>query len=100
VRRGKPAARPVTRTVSTQGWRDVAFLRWAVDPAVVAPLLPAGTVPDVHDGAACVGLVPSRMRRVGLLRTPGLPWVGSFAETDVRLSPVDAQGRRSVDVRP
>ena len=26
----------------TQGWRDVTFLHWAVDPALVAPLLPAG----------------------------------------------------------
>ncbi len=93
------AARPVTRTVFTQGWRDVTFLHWAVDPALVAPLLPAGTVPDVHDGATYVGLVPFRMRRVGLLGTPGLPWVGSFAETNVRLYSVDAQGRRGVVFR-
>jgi uncharacterized protein YqjF (DUF2071 family) len=89
-------SRPVAGTVFTQGWRDVTFLHWAVDPAVVAPLLPAGTVPDVHDGASYVGLIPFRMRRIGLLRTPGLPWVGSFAETNVRLYSVDAQGRRGV----
>jgi hypothetical protein len=89
----------VTRTVFTQGWRDVTFLHWAVDPAVVAPLLPAGTVPDVLDGATHVGLIPFRMRRIGLLRTPGLPWVGSFAETNVRLYSVDAHGRRGVVFR-
>jgi uncharacterized protein YqjF (DUF2071 family) len=93
------APRPVTRTVFTQGWRDVTFLHWAVDPGLVAPLLPEGTVPDVLDGATYVGLIPFRMRRIGLLRTPGLPWVGSFAETNVRLYSVDAQGRRGVVFR-
>jgi hypothetical protein len=90
------APRAVGRTLFTQGWRDVAFLHWAVDPARVAPLLPAGTRPDELDGATYVGLIPFRMRRIGLLGTPGLPWVGSFLETNVRLYSVDEQGRRGV----
>ncbi|MCV2488778.1 DUF2071 domain-containing protein [Geodermatophilus sp. YIM 151500] len=90
------APRAVGRTVFTQGWRDVAFLHWRADPAVVAPLLPAGTRPDVFDGATWVGLIPFRMRRIGLLGTPGLPYLGSFAETNVRLYSVDEQGRRGV----
>jgi uncharacterized protein YqjF (DUF2071 family) len=89
----------VRRTVFTQGWRDVTFLHWAVDPARVAPLLPAGTVPDVLDGATYVGLIPFRMRRIGLLSAPGLPYLGSFAETNVRLYSVDAAGRRGVVFR-
>ncbi|MCW2507571.1 MAG: uncharacterized protein JWP68_719 [Modestobacter sp.] len=93
------APRPVRRTVFTQGWRDVAFLHWAVDPALVAPLLPAGTVPDVLDGATHVGLIPFRMRRIGLLGAPGLPYLGSFAETNVRLYSVDGRGRRGVVFR-
>jgi uncharacterized protein len=93
------APRPVRCTVFTQGWRDVTFLHWAVDPAVVAPLLPAGTVPDVLDGATFVGLIPFRMRRIGLLRAPGLPYLGSFAETNVRLYSVDERGRRGVVFR-
>ena len=91
--------RPVHRTVFTQGWRDVTFLHWRVDPARVAPLLPAGIVPDVLDGATYVGLIPFRMRRIGLLGAPGLPWLGSFAETNVRLYSVDARGRRGVVFR-
>ncbi|MCZ2850153.1 YqjF family protein [Modestobacter sp. VKM Ac-2978] len=91
--------RPVSRTVFTQGWRDVTFLHWAVDPALVAPLLPAGTRPDELDGATYVGLIPFRMRRIGLLGAPGLPYLGSFAETNVRLYSVDAQGRRGVVFR-
>jgi uncharacterized protein YqjF (DUF2071 family) len=39
------------------------------------------------------------MRGVGLLGGPGLPWLGSFAETNVRLYSVDKQGRRGVVFR-
>jgi uncharacterized protein YqjF (DUF2071 family) len=85
--------------VFTQSWRDVAFLHWAVDPALVAPLLPAGTVPDVHDGAGYVGLIPFRMRRIGLFGAPGVPYLGSFPETNVRLYSVDDNGRRGVVFR-
>lgn len=91
--------RPLRRTVFTQGWRDVTFLHWAVDPALVAPLLPAGARPDEFDGASHVGLIAFRMRRIGLLGAPGLPYLGSFAETNVRLYSVDEQGRRGVVFR-
>ena len=91
--------RPVRRTVFAQGWRDVTFLHWAVDPARVAPLLPAGTRPDELDGTTYVGLIPFRMRRIGLFGAPGLPYLGSFAETNVRLYSVDEQGRRGVVFR-
>ncbi len=88
--------RPVTRTLFTQGWRDLAFLHWAVDPDLVAPHLPAGTRPDTVDGATHVGLIPFRMRRIGFFGLPGLPYLGSFAETNVRLYSVDEAGRRGV----
>jgi len=42
------AGRPITR----QSWRDLTFVHWRVAPEVVAPLLPAGTRPDVHDGSS------------------------------------------------
>lgn len=83
----------------TQSWLDLAFLHWAVDPADVSPLLPAGTVPDTLDGATYVGLVPFRMHRVGWFRLPGVPYLGTFPETNVRLYSVDAQGRRGVVFR-
>jgi hypothetical protein len=91
--------RPVRRTVFTQGWRDATFLHWALEPDRVAPLLPEGTVPDTLDGVTYVGLIPFRMLRIGLLGAPGLPYLGSFAETNVRLYSVDAQGRRGVVFR-
>ncbi|MGW6459760.1 YqjF family protein [Streptomyces sp. NPDC055078] len=83
----------------TQWWLDLAFVHWAVDPAAVAPLLPAGTVPDTFDGTTYVGLVAFRMHRVGWFRLPGVPYLGTFPETNVRLYSVDAHGRRGVVFR-
>jgi uncharacterized protein len=88
--------RTVGRTVFTQTWADLTFLHWAVDPAVVAPHLPRGTRPDTLAGSTYVGLVPFVMRRVGIAGSPGLPYLGTFCETNVRLYSVDEQGRRGV----
>jgi uncharacterized protein len=97
-------AEPVTRTapplrgrvISTQSWRDLTFLHWAAAPAQVAPLLPPGTRPDLHEDRTYVGLVPFRMVGVSLGRGPGIPYFGTFLETNVRLYSVDETGRRGV----
>lgn len=92
-----PVAAPLPgRVVLDQFWADLSFLHWRVDPDRVAPLLPAGTRPDVFDGSAWVGLIPFRMRGAGFGRGHPLPYVGSFAETNVRLYAVDAADRRGV----
>ncbi|MEV6568180.1 YqjF family protein [Streptomyces kronopolitis] len=87
------------RPLLTQSWLDLAFLHWAVDPGDVAHLMAPGTVPDTFDGATYVGLVPFRMHRVGWFRLPGVPYLGTFPETNVRLYSVDANGRRGVVFR-
>jgi uncharacterized protein YqjF (DUF2071 family) len=46
-----------------------------------------------------VGLIAFRMHRIGWLSLPGLPYLGSFPETNVRLYSVDAAGRRGVVFR-
>ncbi|MBZ6232303.1 DUF2071 domain-containing protein [Streptomyces olivaceus] len=92
-----PAAIPMP--LLTQEWLDLAFIHWAVEPAAVAGLMPHGTVPDTHDGLTYVGLVAFRMHRVGWLRLPGVPYFGSFPETNVRLYSVDSHGRRGVVFR-
>lgn len=93
-----PAA--VRRAVFTQHWTDLTMLHWPVDPELVAPLLPAGTVPDLHDGSTWVGLVPFVMRAVRILGSPPLPHLSGFAETNVRLYAVDpTTGRRGVVFR-
>ncbi|MEV7969235.1 DUF2071 domain-containing protein [Sphaerisporangium sp. NPDC088356] len=91
--------RTTPRPLLTQSWLDMAFLHWAAGPADVAPLLPAGTVPDTLDGVTYVGLVAFRMHRIGWLRLPGIPYLGTFPETNVRLYSLDAHGRRGVVFR-
>ena len=95
----RTAPRPVPRPVFRQQWRDLTFLHWPVAPELVAPLLPAGTVPDVHDGTSWVGLVPFEMAGVRIGPTPPLPYLSRFAETNVRLYAVDGTGRRGVVFR-
>lgn len=91
--------RPVPWAPVAQWWREVTFLHWPVDPAVVAGLLPAGTVPDTLDGVTYVGLVPFRMHPIGGRVGPRLPYIGTFCETNVRLYSVDGAGRRGVVFR-
>ncbi|MET8858935.1 DUF2071 domain-containing protein [Streptomyces sp. NPDC004579] len=92
-----PAA--VRSPLLTQRWLDLTFIHWAVDPATVTPLLPHGLTADTYDGLTYVGLVAFRMEKVGWLRLPGVPYFGSFPETNVRLYSVDAHGRRGVVFR-
>lgn len=104
---GQRAPEPVTaapprderRPLLTQSWLDLAFLHWRVDPADVAPLLPRGTVPDTFEGVTYAGLIAFRMYRIGWLTLPGLPYLGTFPETNVRLYSVDGEGRRGVVFR-
>ncbi|PPF12524.1 YqjF family protein [Rathayibacter sp. AY1A5] len=95
---------PVTRSAPALGgprilkqrWTEATFLHWRVDPALVAPHLPAGTRPDEHDGSSWVGLIPFRLSRTAFLGGPRVPWLGTFPEVNVRLYSVDEQGRRGV----
>ncbi len=93
-----PTAPPLRRPVlMNQDWRDLTYLHWAVEPDRVAPLMPPGVRPDVHeDGATYVGLVPFRLCDAGLGRRSTTPWLGTFLETNVRLYSVDELGRRGV----
>ena len=91
--------RPVRRAWLVQRWRDLTFLHWPVSPSVVALLLPPGTRPDTLDGVTYAGLIGFRMVGLGPLRGPGVPHLGTFCETNVRLYSVDGQGRRAVVFR-
>ncbi|QIG39216.1 DUF2071 domain-containing protein [Microbacterium sp. 4R-513] len=92
-------ARPVERPLMVQRWQEATFLHWPVAPEVVAPFLPAGTRPDILDGVTFVGIIGFRMEGLGLGRGPGLPYFGTFCETNVRLYSVDRLGRRGVVFR-
>lgn len=79
-----------------QRWRDLVFLHWRVPVVDVQALVPAGAAVDTFDGSAWVGLVPFRLLDAGLGRLPGVPWLGSFVECNVRTYTVDGEGRRAV----
>jgi len=84
------------RVLMNQDWVDLSFVHWALPPERVAPLLPAGVVPDVIEGVTYLGLVPFRMARAGLGRTGRVPYLGDFLETNLRFYSVDSTGRRGV----
>jgi uncharacterized protein len=64
-------------------WASISFVHWPYEPTVVQSLLPRGLAVDTYHGSAWVGVIPFRLH----IRVPGLPflpWVGRFAETNVR----------------
>ena len=71
-----------------QTWSDIVWCHWAVDPAVVADLLPRGLTPDLYEGQAWVGLIPFAMRDLRLAGPFGpLTQIASaqnFGEVNVR----------------
>lgn len=85
-----------TPIIMDQRWTDAVFLHWRIPPAVAAPFMPAGVVPDEFDGSAWVGLIGFRMQGAGLGRGPGIPYFGSFNEINVRLYSREPDGTRGV----
>ena len=85
--------RPVgQRVVMRQQWRDLLFLHWPVEPAVIQRLLPPGLTVDTFEGKAYVGLVPFAMRNVRPVWAPSVPWLSHFLEANVRTY-VHCEGR-------
>jgi len=95
-----PAAPPLPhRPVTQHDWRDVVGLHWAVDPALAAPLVPRGTRPDLHDGAAWASLVAYRFVDSTVPPLPRLGRLGTMTEIVVQLATVDDEGRRGIAYR-
>ena len=91
---------PIRRAWLRNRWDDLAFVHWSYDPDEVQALLPDGlrvdTIDDGDGPRAWVSLVPFRMRRAGPTFLPPLPWISTFAETNVRTYVVDSFGNRAV----
>lgn len=81
---------------SDQRWLDAVFLHWRIPEAVAARFMPEGVRPDVFDGSSWVGLIGFRMQQAGLGLGPGIPYLGSFNEVNVRLYSREANGTRGV----
>lgn len=89
-----PLPRPV---LFDQFWADLTFVHWPVHPQRVAHLFPPGARPDVFsDGLTYVALVPFMMRHTALGTSLRLPYIGRFAETNIRLYSIDDAGRHGV----
>lgn len=88
--------RALRRRLLRQYWDDVSMAHWPVPTEQVASLLPDGCRPDTLHGRTYVGLIGFRMVKLGFGPGPGLPWLGTFLETNVRLYTVDHLGRRGV----
>lgn len=72
-----------------QRWRDLLFLHFPCEPALVAPLVPPGltldTFPDENGlERAWIGLVPFLMKDVRWTFAPPVPGTHTFLETNVR----------------
>jgi len=91
---------PIRRAWLRNRWDELTFVHWPYDPAVVQALLPDGLAVDTFDDGdgprAWVSLVPFLMRRAGPSLLPPLPWISTFAETNVRTYVVDSAGNRAV----
>jgi uncharacterized protein YqjF (DUF2071 family) len=74
-------------------WSQVAFIHWAVDPAVIAPLLPRHVRPDLVGETTYLGLIGLRIYVLLGGRVP-VPRLGVFNETHLRVYSVDRHGRR------
>ena len=82
--------------IMDQRWLDAIFLHWRIPEAVAARFMPAGVEPDVFDGSSWVGLIGFRMKNAGIGRGPGIPYLGSFNEVNVRLYSREPDGTRGV----
>lgn len=85
--------------IMDQRWLDTVFLHWRIPEAAAAPFMPAGVEPDVFDGSTWVGLIGFRMRGAGIGRGPGVPYLGSFNEVNVRIYSREPDGTRGVVFR-
>ncbi len=79
-----PTRRPHARPVGFQKWRDLLFLHWTLDPAVLRTLLPQQLEIDTFDGKAYVGVVPFSMQEVRPLRWWPAAIAFRFLECNVR----------------
>ena len=91
----RPWPLPAVKWAWRQGWKDLAFLHYRIDPAQVRSLLPAGVTLQTFDGSAWLGVVPFLMHDVMRGSLPALPWLSTFPELNVRTY-VEAHGRPGV----
>lgn len=78
-----PGVGPPSRPFLTAQWRWLAILDFEVDPALLAPLVPPGTVLDLWRGRCLVSVVGFRFLDTRLLGIP-IPGHRDFDEVNLR----------------
>ncbi|HKB09490.1 MAG TPA: DUF2071 domain-containing protein [Vicinamibacterales bacterium] len=71
------------RPFLTAEWNNLAMLNYRVDPALLVPLVPAGTTLDLWQGAALVSVVGFQFLRTRVRGVP-IPYHRDFAEVNLR----------------
>ena len=87
---------PLGRWWLRNRWEDLAFVHHAYEPTTVQRLLPEGLRVDTYEGRAYVSLIPFRMTDAAPRFLPAVPWLSTFAETNVRTYVVDSAGNRAI----
>jgi uncharacterized protein YqjF (DUF2071 family) len=64
-------------------WRHLAMFNYAIDPALLAPLVPYGTELDFHDGQTYVSIVAFLFLHTRVLGIP-IPFHCNFEEVNLR----------------
>ena len=67
----------------TAEWRALLMVNYAIDPAVLAPLVPRGTELDLWQGEALVSMVGFLFLKTGVLGVP-VPFHQDFEEVNLR----------------
>ncbi|MGX1162227.1 hypothetical protein FBY31_3717 [Arthrobacter sp. SLBN-100] len=82
--------------IMDQHWTDAIFLHWRVPENLAARFMPPGVQPDLFDSSSWVGLIGFHMKNAGIGRGPGIPYLGSFSEVNVRVYSREPDGTRGV----
>lgn len=77
------AGMPRNRTFLTAEWANLVMLNYAVDPALLAPLVPSGTKLDFFAAKTYISLIGFEFSRTRVLGFP-IPFHQSFEEVNVR----------------
>ncbi|MFZ7089283.1 YqjF family protein [Curtobacterium sp. RRHDQ10] len=85
--------------VTQHDWREVVGLHWRIDPALARHLVPPGTRPDEHDGAAWATLSAYRFVDSTVPPLPRLGRFGTMTEIAVQIATVEDEPRGAPEPR-
>ena len=78
-----PGRMPTRGAFLSARWHALAMLNYEIDPAVLAPLVPRGTLLDAHDGRTYVSVVGFLFLGTRVLGLP-IPFHRNFEEVNLR----------------